>query len=363
MSLEDYEKELNRRKLSKVSIFVYLNSLRLAERFLGKPLDKSITKKDIERYLDSISAQTSSTITLRLIALKLYFKWLYEMKKGYPDVVDMPLPKKSNNGLISSDLLTEEEIIKLINVADNLRDKAVISLLYDSACRISEITNLNIEDIIIETDRTGYITVNGKTGKRQVPLSFSIPSLKNWLNSHPSKDNPKAPLFCSLHQYFGKRLVNETIRHTIQAYVRRVKINKRVFCHLFRHSRLTDLDKKGLSHTAMKYYAGWSKNSNMPSVYSHFSAQDTKDLIYQADGITKPKIKKTILEPIICVKCSTPNDQTNKYCYLCGMALDKEAQKDFEIEELLKLLIKSDPELSKTISKKIEALKLKTDVK
>jgi integrase len=281
------------------------------------------------------------------------------MKKGYPDVVDFSLPKKSNNGLISTDLLTEEEIIKLINIADNLRDKAVISLLYDSACRITEITNLNIEDIVIETDRTGYIVVNGKTGKRQVPLSFSIPALKNWINSHPLKDKPSSPLFCSLHQYFGTRLINDTIRRTIQAYARRAKINKRVFCHLFRHSRLTQLDKKGLSHTAMKYYAGWSKNSNMPSVYSHFSAQDTKELIYEADGIAQPKIKKrTILEPIICVKCSTPNDRTNKYCYLCGMALDQEAQKEFEIEELLKELIKTDPELSKTISRKIENLKL-----
>jgi site-specific recombinase XerD len=303
---------------------------------------------------------SNSTILAKLLSLKIYFKWLYKMKKGYPDIVDFPLPKKSNNSLVSSDLLTEEEVLKMINVCDNLRDKAIISLLYDSACRISEITNLNIENIIIETEKTGYIVVNGKTGKRQVPLSFSIPSLRNWLNSHPLKNKPNSPLFIALNNHFGHRITGENIRLTLIRYAKRTGIKKRVFCHLFRHTRLTELDKKGLSHTAMKNFAGWSQRSNMPSVYSHFSAQDTKDLVYEADGIAQPKIrKKTILEHVICVKCKTPNDKTNKYCYLCGMALDDNSRKEFEIEELIKLLIKTDPELSKTISEKIEKIKLK----
>lgn len=332
----------------------------IAENFLGKPLDKTTTKEDIEKYLNSISKLSTDTIILRLIILKIYFKWLYGMRRGYPDVVDFPLPKKNGNGLISSDLLTEEDIIKMISVCDNLRDKALISLLFDSACRISELTNLNIEDVIIETDRTGSITVDGKTGKRTVPLSFSIPALRNWINEHPLKDEPNSPLFIALENRFGNRVVEQTVRYKLIANAKKINLNKRIFCHLFRHSRLTQLDKKGLSHTAMKYFAGWSKNSNMPSVYSHFSAQDTKELIYEADGIAQPKVKRrTILEPVICCKCQTPNDRTNKYCYLCGMGLDQEAQKVFEIQELVKELIKTYPELSKDISNKIVELKSK----
>jgi site-specific recombinase XerD len=355
---EEFENYLKIKKLSKVTISNYTLHLRTTEKFLGKKLDKTTTKEDIQKYLNSVSDRSANTIIAKLLSLKVYFKWLYGMKKGYPDIVDFPSPKKSSNGLISSDLLTEEEILRLINSCDNLRDKALISLLYDSACRISEITNLNIEDVVIESERTGFITVNGKTGKRQVPLSFSIPVLKEWINKHPLKDTPNSPLFIALNNRFGHRMVEENIRLALMKYARRVDIKKRIFCHLFRHSRLTDLDKKGLSHTAMKYYAGWSKNSNMPSVYSHFSAQDTKELVYQADGITPIKIKKTILEPVNCVKCSTPNDKTNKYCYLCGMALDEDSKKEFEIEELLKLLIKTDPSLSKTISDKIKQLKI-----
>lgn len=352
MKLLEYKNHMLRRKLREATIQDYLISLNVVEKFLGKPLE-SATKKDIERFLDFSSSKSANTIIARMRALKLYFKWL-----GKPEITDFPLPKKPSNNLVSSDLLTEEEILRLINACDNLRDKAILSLLFDSACRRGEIINLNIENVFLESDKTGYIVVDGKTGKRQVPLSFSIPALREWLNSHPLKDKPSSPLFISFKQCFGNRLSVDAILQALRKYSKRAEIKKRVFCHLFRHTRLTELDKKGLSHTAMKNFAGWSRNSNMPSVYSHFSAQDTKDLIYEADGITQPKIrKKTILEPVNCPNCKTPNDKTNRYCFLCGMALDENSRNEFEIQELVKLLIKTKPEVAKAVSEGLASLK------
>lgn len=355
--LEDFERELRRRKLKENSVYLYISSIQLAERFLGKPLDKTTTKKDIESYLDSISDSKANTIASRLISLKIYFKWLYGMKRGYPEVVDIPLPKGRGNNMISADLLTEDEILRLINACYCSRDKALISLLYDSACRIGEITGLNIEDVVIEDEKIGHILVDGKTGRREVPLSLSIPSLKDWLNTHPQRNNPKSPLFVSLKGFDGHRLIPQSVEYALRQIKKRAGISKPIHPHLFRHSRLTQLDKKGLSHTAMKYYAGWSRNSNMPSVYSHFSAQDTKDLIYEADGISQPRAKpKILLEPVKCPKCQTPNDKTNRFCYLCGVPMDDTSRKELEIEEIVKMLIKTDPNLSKVLSERIESL-------
>jgi len=231
MSIEKYKENLLRRKLSNQTIFTYTFNLGKVENFIGKPLDNA-NKEDIERYLNSISNKASNTVSIRLRSLKSYFKWL-----GKPEIADFPSPRNHNNNLVSSNMLTEEEILNLINACDNLRDKSLISILFDSACRKGEIINLNIEDVVIESERTGYIVV---------------------------------------------------------------------------------------------------------------------------DGISQPKArKKSILEPVNCVKCSTPNDKTNKYCYLCGMPLYQDSQKEFEIQELLKELIKTDPELTKTIAKKIENLKSK----
>jgi len=345
--LEEFKKALERRKLSKITIQNYIKGLKIVEIFIKKPIEKA-DKKDLERFIDSISERKPNTIRQRITTLKIFFKWL---KK--PEIADFPMPKKDGNNLLSSDLLSEDDIEKMVNIADNPRDKALLNVLFDSACRKSEILNLNIEDFVADSDGTGYICVDGKTGKRQVPLSFSIPSLKAWLNNHPFKNKTDSPMFIATKQSFGHRLSDSTLEMIIKGCAKKSKVNKNVFCHLFRHSRLTDLDKKGLSHTAMKYFAGWSKNSNMPSVYSHFSAQDTKELIYEADGITQPKIKKKIIEPINCFKCNTPNDKTNKYCYVCGMPLDEDSQKELEAKkEFLKICF--EPDIWKVLQEKIK---------
>ena len=351
MSIELFKNHLKRRKLSERTYNLYCSYLKRVEEFIGKPLQQA-TRKDIETYLDNKSNKLkSASLRVIIISLKLYFKWLKR-----PEIADFPLPRKENNKLVSSDLLTEEDVLKIINACDNIKDKALVSLLYDSAGRNSEIRNLKIKDVFIESNRTGYVVVDGKTGKRQIPLSFSIPILKQWINTHPFKDNPESYLFYG--DKTKKKLSSFLVRHYILRACETAKLKKKVYPHIFRHSRLTDLDRKGLSHTAMKHYAGWTRQSNMPSVYSHFSQQDTSNLVYQADGITPRKRKKTILEPVVCIKCNTPNDKTNAYCYLCGIPLDKDTQKEYEISELLKMIIKEDPNLSKLIGERIKKLKL-----
>jgi site-specific recombinase XerD len=362
MELKEYKEYLERKKLRPRSIETYLYMMNELKSFLGKPLDKSITRQDLERYLDSIKNQSSSSIITKMNSIRLYFKWLYEIKgkHKFPEIVDwFEYPKNHNNRLLPSDLITGEELDKLIAVCDNLRDRAIVCLLFESALRKSELVSLNIEDVHMEDNQTGYITVRkSKTEIREVPLSRSVPLLINWLNLYPSP-SPNKPLFIILRhdRNYGKRLSDQYINLLLDKIAKASGIGKNLFPHLMRHSRLTDLDKKGLSHTALRVFAGWSPTSSMPTRYSHFSSADTKKAVQEADGIKPKTAEKIKIDFINCVKCSTPNDKTNRYCYLCGMALDEDSKKEFEIEELLKLMIKTDPSLSKTISEKIKQIK------
>jgi integrase len=335
MGFEEFEAYLKRNKKRERTIDVYIRNLTLVERFLGKSLDKSTTKKDIENYLNSISIQASNTIIIKILSLKIYFKWLYGMKKGYPDMVDFPFPRRTLNNLTSNDLLTEEEILKLINAADSLRDKAIVSLLFDSAIRIGELLGLDIEDVKLDTE-IGSIDVDGKTGRRTVPISKSIPYLRDWINCHPINKG-ESPLFISLRHNFGGRTSDENIRSMLKTIKKRTGIKKHIFPHLFRHSRLTQLDRKQLSHTAMKYFAGWSKGSNMPSVYSHFSAQDTTEAIYSVDGVINKKVEldKKILEPVKCWNCKSLQNPSNLFCSACNSPLNEEAKAKREFMQLI----------------------------
>lgn len=94
----------------------------------------------------------------------------------------------------------------MIDVTDNLRDKAFISILYESACRIGEILNLKIKDVTI--DQYGcVIMVDGKTGMRRIRLIESSPDLVMWINNHPKKQDRDAPLFIHIlsnNKQYGK---------------------------------------------------------------------------------------------------------------------------------------------------------------
>jgi len=289
---------------------------------------------------------STNTYILKLSTLKLYFKWLYGIKKKgkYPKIVDFPFPERKLNNLTPEDLLTEEEVLKLIEACDRPRDKAIISLLFDSAIRRGELRGLDIKDIKIDGE-IGTIEVDGKTGRRSVPISKSIPYLRDWINCHPFKDNPDSPLFISLKGNVGDRLNRETIRYVIIVAKKRAKISKNVFPHLFRHSRLTQLDKKGLSHTAMKYFAGWSKNSDMPSVYSHFSSQDTQEAVFQVDGVVKREEEKKFLEPVVCPnpKCRSLQSPKNLLCSLCSTPLTEEKKKEVKAKrDFLEFIFRPD---------------------
>ena len=92
-----------------------------------------------------------------------------------------------------SDLLTEEEMLKLIDYFRDPCDKALVAVLCDTGARRGEIGALNRGDIKVEHG-VWSVSVNGKTGVRNIPLIFSQVYLQEWMDKHPYKQ-PDAPLW------------------------------------------------------------------------------------------------------------------------------------------------------------------------
>ena len=66
---------------------------------------------------------------------------------------------------LPDDILTEHETSAMIDAAENLRDRAIIAMLYEGGIRVGEIGSLKVRDI--DFDRYGAIAVvRGKTGMR-----------------------------------------------------------------------------------------------------------------------------------------------------------------------------------------------------
>ena len=111
------------------------------------------------------------------------------------------LKRKETSCYKPSDLWTQEEDLVFLKWVTNKRDRCYHAMSRDLSARPHEILNLKIKDIVFKTvDKYQYaeVLVNGKTGSRSIPLIQSIPYVKDWLSSHPSRNNSNSPLFVSL---------------------------------------------------------------------------------------------------------------------------------------------------------------------
>jgi integrase len=107
---------------------------------------------------------------------------------------------------------TAEDNALFLKYCPSKRDRAYHAIARDSSCRPGEILNLRIRDVNFKmsgTNQYAEIVVNGKTGKRFIPLFAALPYVKDWLDDHPQYDNPNTFLIPSLdrqHRRYGNRM-------------------------------------------------------------------------------------------------------------------------------------------------------------
>jgi len=271
-----------------------------------------------------VSGRTSRFSDTTLMGIKTQIKQFYKFLDGGDSVPKQlkfleirPIASKIDE----SQIYTEEEIMKIIRVAKHLRDKTIISVLAESGARAGELIGLDVGKVT--RDKYSYIiSVDGKTGKRPIRLVTSIPYLAAWLAIHPYKENPEAPLWISLspNRKGDGRIGRGALIRIVKKFGKAAGINKRHHPHLYRHFSATHNSKK-FTDAEMRLYFGWSKSSNMPSVYTHLSHKDLDNkILAEHDFIDYNKKEKSVLSPVKCVSCENLIPPDYKFCGKCGTA-------------------------------------------
>jgi len=326
-TLIDYDKANKRLNLSESTRANNLSFIILLAKKKQKPY-KEMTQEDLNNYFDSLDL-TNSTKASYIVLTRKFFKWLYQDEN--PECIkDIQPIEAKNTKLKFSDMITEEEIQKLVDSYLDPQHKALIAVLYDSACRIGELVGLNREDVICNNGQW-VINVDGKTGVRNIPLTLSVIYLEPWFNRyHPFKDDGSAPLFISVSNQKkytnveNKRLGIPGIWSILKQGEHASGIKKKIHPHLLRHSRLTWLSDHGMSENMMRLYAGWEPGSNIPAIYLHTNPQDIVKKINEIQGGTPEPVKPepSKLLPKECPRCHTKNDVSSQYCKQCWLPLN-----------------------------------------
>ncbi len=297
-------------------------------KWVKKPF-KEATKDDLVMAvgeLENTELAEHTRYDLKIV-LKMFYKWLEGNDEVMPSKIVWLKPKlKNKKHKLPEELLTEDEVLKLVEAAGNPRDKAFILMIYESGCRIGEILTLRMKNIGFD-EYGAILRVNGKTGDRRVRIISSAPALASWMELHPSGKDPEAMLWHSTWRNSKKKkpqnLSHGTVYTLLKEYATKAGIKKRIYPHLFRHSRATALANK-LTESQMKEHFGWVQGSEMAATYVHLSGRDVDNALLKLQGLVQvQETKSEKLNVRICPRCKDHNAPVSRFCTKCGLPLEE----------------------------------------
>ena len=154
------------------------------------------------------------------------------------------------------------------------RDRLILSLLYSSGLRVSELVSLRINDIDLQ-DRT--IRIRGKGDKDRIVLFDE--NTRNLLEDYLQKRVYESD-YLFLNR-FGDPLTPRYVQMMIKNYARKAGINKKVTPHILRHSFATHLLKNGVDIRAIQQLLGHS-NLSTTQIYTSVDMQTLKNVYDRA---------------------------------------------------------------------------------
>jgi integrase len=248
-----------------------------------------VNQKTVDRFRNKSSSGVSSG------ALKSFFNFLVR-KKDFPMEILHIYFDKSKSKKRFPEALEFEEVQKIINAMESLKDRYFTIVMANLGCRISECLKLKFEDFLWSTwlkDRTQRGAVNLKNTKggkfRTIPVSSEIMEMLYSDSVNPNKTPDGIPIGGLVFDYgimdFATRK-DKTLEENQWDYIKSAgdryrsvldkvaknTLNKKIHPHQFRHFQAQNLLNNGLDIVHLKLFLGHSKISST-EIYAHSSAE------------------------------------------------------------------------------------------
>jgi site-specific recombinase XerD len=237
----------------------------------------------LNRY-ENEQGDTLSPITqgYHLIALRSFLGYCSkrDIETLTPEKVELPKTKRKQVSFLSQE--ETERIMTAVGAKtpQDLRDKAILELLYSSGLRVSELCNLNRDHINLNR---GEFMVRGK-GQKDRPVFISPEATECLATYLETRKDAAKPLFI---RYSGAkegdsdgesfRLTPRSVQRIVSHYAKLAGITKHVSPHTLRHSFATDLLMNGADIRSVQSMLGHS-NIATTQVYTHVTDQHLREV-------------------------------------------------------------------------------------
>jgi Site-specific recombinase XerD len=304
-------------------------------RFLKVPYHEA-TIKDIHAAISAMKNGTSlkgtpfkaNTKHDYVKALRAYLVWQIEAGKSSLDVtkvLKIKVPARDYETTSPEEILTEDEITRMVDVAPTARDKALIAFIYETGARVGEVGRARWGDLTPDATGIGVTIYDEKTRKlrhSRIVAYREIIALWSRECKDTSSDRP----------IFTDRYRNEGIEYAamikiIKKTALKAGITKRVHAHLFRKSRVTHMRNQGYSESVIKKMVWGNLDTKVFRSYCMLSEQDIDEELDQKAGVMPPaKKKESPLRPRVCPECGFVSAPGSEWCGKCMQPLTDDAR-------------------------------------
>lgn len=247
---------------------------------------RGFVAEELKRGIDK------SSISRKLSSIRTFFKFLY--REGYTKNNPAKLVSNPRHKKRLPRFLTVDEAFSLVEKPKGIgfliaRDKAILELLYSSGLRVSELCNLNYEDINIHES---LVKIMGKGKKeRIVPIgSKALDATKTYIVERLLRKTKEKAFFLNR---LGKRLSERGIRRIVEKYSRLSSLKGRISPHTLRHTFASHLLQGGADLRVIQELLGHSSLSTTQR-YTHLDITHLMDVYDKAHPLAKEDSEKRI---------------------------------------------------------------------
>lgn len=231
----------------------------LAER--GCTEAENVTTEDLVDYISFLEEKNlkNATICRNIASVKAFFRFMYKENMISQDVTEnlqSPKLEKRTPGIISVEQVSRLLMQPSQNTPKEIRDKAMLELMYATGIRVTELANLKLADVNL---RTGHIICREGNKERKIPFGQKAKkALVSYLQSARGaliRDEKEQSLFVNCS---GTPMSRQGFWKLIKDYAKRAGIEEEITPHTLRHSFAAHLVENGADLKSVQEMMGFS---------------------------------------------------------------------------------------------------------
>ena len=242
------------------------------------------TAQTVTAYLDALrsTGKAASTISRAAASLKSFYSFIMRtgtIKENPTASVEAPKPEKKLPHILSGEEVERLLAAPLLDDYKGVRDKAMLELLYATGIRVSELINLNLNDVNIPMS---FIRCRGARKERIIPIGHTaVEAVSSYIDNarlHLVRSAGETALFVNIA---GVRLSRQGFWKIIKHYGKEAKIHSDITPHTLRHSFAAHLVRNGADLESIKEMMGHADISST-QVYSMIPDEHLRDVYSKA---------------------------------------------------------------------------------